>query len=101
MKINHISISREQCWNECPQRYKFRYHLEIVPEGPPAIYFTFGKIVHRIIEEHTRAKGEVSLDKLTKDILSGKLELQPGEKAPKLEPEYKNKLVKTFESLTI
>lgn len=97
MNIDHISISREQCYNECPQKYKFRYHLKLVPEGPPPIYFTFGKIVHRIIEEHTRHKGAVDLNKITKDILTGRIPLEYGKPAPKLEPDYKNKLVKHLE----
>lgn len=94
MKINHISISRESCWQECKQKYKFRYHLEVASPEPTAVYFTFGKIVHRAIEEYTKCKGSIELDKITKDILSGKLELQPGEKCPPLDTEHKQKLVR-------
>ncbi len=94
MKINHISISREQCFSECSQKYKFRYHLETVSPEPTPIYFTFGKIVHRIIEEYTRAKGTIAIDKLTKDLFSGKMDLEPGKKCPELNVEYKNKLVR-------
>lgn len=97
MNIDHISISREQCYNECPAKYRFRYHFKIIPDGPPPIYLTFGKIVHKIIEEHTKGKGVIPLAKITKDVLAGKIELEPGSKAPKLEPEYKNKLVKHLE----
>jgi CRISPR/Cas system-associated exonuclease Cas4 (RecB family) len=94
MKINHISISRESTYQECPQKYKFRYHLEMASPEPTPIYFTFGKIVHRIIEEYTKCKGEQPIDKLAKDILTGKLDLEPGKKAPPLDAEHKNKLVK-------
>jgi len=97
MHIEHISISREQTWNECQAKYRFRYHLKVIPEGPVPIYLTFGKIVHKVIEEHSRNKGEIPLAKITKEILAGNIELEPGLKAPKLEPEYKNKLVKHLE----
>lgn len=98
MKINHISISREQCWKECQQAYKFRYHLEVIPNKPQPIYFAFGKIVHVAIEHYTRCKGERKIEDIAKDVLSGKIELQPGEVAPPLDPEYKNKLTKHLQN---
>jgi len=94
MKIEHISVSREQVWKLCQQQYKFRYHLKVIPDGPPAIYLTFGKIVHRIIEIHTKSKGKEDINKIRKDILSGKIELEPGVVAPALDIEYNNKLNK-------
>jgi hypothetical protein len=97
MKIPHISISREGCYRECPKKYHFRYHLEVIPEGPPHIYLTFGSIVHRIIEEHTKGKGQIPIDKIIKDVLSGKIEINPGEPNPPLDVEHKNKLKKHLE----
>jgi CRISPR/Cas system-associated exonuclease Cas4 (RecB family) len=98
MKINHISISRDSCWQECQQKYKFRYHLEVVVPGVTLIYLTFGKIVHKIIETYTLDRGKTSLDKISKDVLTGKIDLEPGSKAPALNTEYKNKLVKHLQN---
>ena len=30
MKISHISVSRKGIWEECQQKYKFRYELQTV-----------------------------------------------------------------------
>lgn len=94
MKINHISISREQCFAECPQKYKFRYHLQTISPEPTPVYFTFGKAVHTIAEHYVRGKGTIPVDKLTKDLLSGEIELEPGKKCPEFDVEQKNKLSK-------
>src|SRR6185295_3062375 len=53
VRIEHISISRESIWNECQYKYKYRYHLDLKPPEEP-IYFEYGKIVHKIIEDYTR-----------------------------------------------
>ncbi len=105
MKIEHISISRESCFLECQQKYKFRYHLQTVTDEPEPFYFVFGKIVHKIIEEHTRAKGKKDLTSVTKSVLSGKVPLEPeivekgvvirpAKKAPRLDSEHQNKLIR-------
>lgn len=85
MKIDHISISRENTWHECAQKYKFKYHLNVIPDVETPFYFTFGKIVHRVIEEHTRAKGSKSINQAKSEILSGKVELEPSKKCPPLD----------------
>lgn len=87
MKIDHISISRESVIEECEQKYKFRYHLGLVPDGPVPFYFTFGKIAHKIIETHTLAGGEKTIGKIKSDVLTGRIELEPGVKAPSLDNE--------------
>lgn len=92
MKIEHISVSRQSLWTECQQRYKYKYHLEVITDVPTPFYFTFGKLMHKIIEEHTRSKGEKSLSRVKSEVLSGQIELEPGQKAPSLDNEYHNKL---------
>src|SRR6185436_6197730 len=92
MKIEHISISREGLWQECHQKYKYRYHLEVISDLPTPFYFTFGKLVHKIIEEHTRGRGEKTLNSIKSDVLSGKIELEPGKKAPALDNDSHRKL---------
>lgn len=85
MKIDHISISRESVWQECKQKYKYRYHLEVIPDVETPFYFVFGKLVHKIIEEHTKERGNKTLNSIKSDVLSGKIELEPGKKAPTLD----------------
>jgi CRISPR/Cas system-associated exonuclease Cas4 (RecB family) len=100
MKIDHISASRESLWEECQEKYRFRYHLKIIPDVPTPFYFTFGKIVHKIIEEHTRAKGEKTLAKVKSDVLSGAVELEPGKKCPHLDNESHVRLSKHLSNYT-
>lgn len=92
MNIEHISISREGVWTQCQQLYKFKYHLKVIPDVPTPFYFTFGKLVHRIIEEHTKAKGKETISKIKSDILTGKLEFEPGKEAPHLDNENHRRL---------
>jgi len=92
MNIEHISVSREGVWSQCHMLYKFKYHLKVIPDGPTPFYFTFGKLVHRIIEEHTRAKGKLTIQQIKNDILSGKLEFEPGKEAPTLDSPSQKRL---------
>jgi hypothetical protein len=89
MKINHISISRENTWNECEKKYYYRYHMELLPLVEP-IYFLYGKIVHKIIEVYTRAKGTANITEVTNNVLSGDILLEEGRAAspdkPAVEP---------------
>lgn len=87
MNIEHISISRKQTWDDCQQKYKYRYHLKEVSQEPTPFYFTFGKIVHKIAEEHTKHKGEKSLTQIKNEVISGQIELEPGTKCPRLDNE--------------
>ena len=52
MNIEHISVSRKQCFDTCKAQYKYRYHLKIVSEAPTADHFTYGKIVHKVAENY-------------------------------------------------
>lgn len=92
MKIPYISVSRLQCYQQCPAQYKFKYHLELATDIPTPFYFTFGKLVHKIIEEHTRAQGQKSISSIKSEILSGQIELEPGSKCPPLDNESHNRL---------
>lgn len=92
MKIEHISVSRHDCYQECDAKYRFRYHLQVVSDLPVQPYFTFGKIVHRAIEEFTRADGKRNINEIVDEITSGKMELERGQVAPPMPPEYRVKL---------
>lgn len=94
MNINHISVSRSQVWNTCQYQYFYKYHLQAPSPAPTPIYFTFGSIVHIIIELFTKTRGKQDINSIIKDVLSGKTEISPGVKAPPLDVEYKNKLNK-------
>lgn len=91
MKINHISVSRTETYNQCAAKYRYRYHLGIIPETTP-FYFTFGKIAHKIIEEYTAGRGEISIKTITDQVLGGEMEIEPGVKAPVLKPWEFNRL---------
>lgn len=94
MKIDHISISRESTWQECELRYKYHYDLQLPSPVPTPFYFTFGKIVHVIIDEHTKARGAKSISRVKSEILSGQIELEPGVKAPPLDNEQHKNLTR-------
>lgn len=94
MDIEHISVSRMQCYHQCEAQYKFKYHLKVKTDVPTQFYFTFGKIVHRIIEEHTKSKGEKTIQRIKSELLSGQLELEHGTTAPALDNESHTRLNK-------
>jgi CRISPR/Cas system-associated exonuclease Cas4 (RecB family) len=91
MNIEHISCSRKQTYDECAQKYKYRYHLKLIPEGPAAPYLTYGKMVHRVAEEFVKGQGMVPIEEIAKDILTGRILLEEGVAAPPLDGEYKKK----------
>ena len=88
----HISVSRKQTWNECQQKYKFRYHLKMIPEGPEQPYFTYGKVVHKIAEVFVQEQGQRTIDEIASDVLAGRIEYQEGLGKPSLGREYMSKL---------
>ena len=102
MDINHISVSRSDTYKQCPQKYKFRYHLK-VPSGPMPDYLVYGKLVHKIIEEYTSAKGEKCINEIRHGCLNGDILLDEGkENEPKprevLSNTYLTKLSKHLNS---
>lgn len=96
MDINHISISRKQCFDQCTQQYKYRYHLKTPSSVPEPYYFTYGKFVHRCAEEFVANEGKKQLGVIVKEILNGVLPLEAkGDKItlmPPLPEDYKARL---------
>ena len=95
MNINHLSVSRTQLWHDCRLKYKLKYHLKIVSPEPEQPYFLYGKMVHKIIEEYTRSRGETNINEIRKRCLDGDIVLEEGKNiVPRkvLPAEYINKL---------
>lgn len=88
----HMSVSRKQTWNECQAKYKFRYHLKIIPDVPTQPYFVYGTLVHKIAETYVQEKGQKPISEIASDCLSGKIEVEKGKGPPQLDAEYKKKL---------
>jgi CRISPR/Cas system-associated exonuclease Cas4 (RecB family) len=91
MKIPHISVSRADNYEGCPQRYKYRYELEVMPKEE-AFHFTYGKIVHKIAELYVKNKGEMLISEAASEVLEGKVEIEENKFAPKLTNEYMTRL---------
>lgn len=96
MKINHLSVSRKQLWNDCQAKYKYKYHLELPVVGELAQPLVYGSIIHKIAEEYTLKKGKKLLSEVATGVLTGKIPLtdRNGQvtKMPKLNAEYQRKL---------
>ena len=89
----HISVSRSQTWNDCQAKYRFRYHLKIVPDEPVQPYFVYGKVVHKIAEEYVRNQGSTPIQNIASDVLSGKIKTEDNATAPPvLAEDYRRKL---------
>lgn len=100
MDIAHISVSRKKCFDTCAQQYKYRYHLKVPRPGEEPFYFIYGKIIHKIAEEYVRLKGEVSVGDISKEVLRGKIEVEPGQSAPtELPPDYKRKFTRHLRAI--
>lgn len=91
MKILHTSVSRTENYIRCPQSYKYRYHLDIIPETTP-FHFTFGKIVHKIIEVYTLNRGKKSINEVQKEVLDGTIPYEEGKTIPNLDNLVKQRL---------
>lgn len=76
MLIEHISVSRKQTFKECPKRYSYKYHLKIPDEQPEQMFFTYGKVIHRIAELYVEGKGKKQIGKIAEDVLKGKVPLE-------------------------
>ena len=88
----HISVSRKQTWSDCQQKYKYRYHLKMIPEGPEQPYFVYGKVVHKIAEVFVQEQGQRTIESIAADVLSGKIPREEGAGPPILDSEYRKKL---------
>lgn len=88
----HMSVSRRQTWDECPVKYKFRYHLKVISDEPIQPYFAYGKLVHKIAEVYVQEQGQKPIDLIATECLSGKIEIEKDQPPPILDGEYKRKL---------
>ena len=92
MNIEHISVSRGKSYKQCPYYYKLKYHDKIPNPGEEQFYFVYGKIVHKIAEQHVVEGGSRTIKEISGDILKGKIEIENGKKAPPLPTNYRNRL---------
>lgn len=95
MNISYLSVSRKQCWDLCQQQYKYRYHLNVVPNKPQQIYFTYGQIIHKGAELFVESKGNNTLEYYIKNIIEGNIPYNDKENKKEkinLPKEYHNKL---------
>lgn len=87
----HMSVSRKQTWQDCQAKYRFRYHLKIIPDVPVQPYFVYGKLVHKVAEVYVQEQGKIPIEKIASDCLNGNIEVEEGQPPPILNNEYKNK----------
>lgn len=103
MKIEHISVSRKECFDECWTKYRFRYHEKLPSPFPEPPYFAYGKTVHKIAEVYVQKQAEMPINEVTKLILSGKIPIEErfGKVtfAPHLSPEYRDRLPEHLRSI--
>ena len=91
MDIEHISVSRKQTFDECPARYKYRYHDKIVSLEPTPDYLIYGKIVHKVAEYYVKEQGKKDIGSIANEVLSGKILLDQCGPSPALPSTYKKK----------
>ena len=99
----HISVSRQQTWSDCQAKYRYKYHLKLISDEPVQPYFIYGKLVHKIAEVYVQEQGKKDINEITKECLSGKIEVEEGKGPAIIENEYKKKLpehVKNIKTLT-
>lgn len=99
MNINHISVSRKKCFDQCAQQYKFRYHLKTPSPVDEPFYFVYGTLVHTIAELYVNNGGKTPINELAADILGGKILLENDLKCPALPQEYAKKLPKHLKAI--
>ena len=92
MKIEHISVSRGKSYRQCPYYYKLKYHDKVPNPGEEQFYFVYGKIIHKIAEQHIVEEGARSIKEVSKDVIEGLIEIEEGKKAPPLPADYKSRL---------
>jgi CRISPR/Cas system-associated exonuclease Cas4 (RecB family) len=97
MLIEHISVSRDKLWHTCEQNYKFQYHLKIPSLEKNPIHFEYGTIIHKIIEIHSKNKGNLDINSVAKEVMKDKVEL-PAEYKKKL-PEHLRQYLRLCEKI--
>jgi RecB family exonuclease len=103
MDIKTISVSRKSVFDECPAKYKYKYHFKLDSGLPEPFYFVYGKIIHKIAEEYVEKKGENPLNEVAKQVLQGKIPIEENTFAPKLPDDYKKRMpghLKSIKKLT-
>ena len=91
MIINHLSVSRSQCFELCQTQYKYKYHLKVIPDKPEQIYFVYGKLIHKAAEIYVKQKAQEPIFEIGKKLLSREIEFEDSSKLDTLTTEYKNK----------
>ena len=91
MRIDHLSVSRTQCFDLCQQQYKYRYHLKVIPDKPEQIYFMYGKLVHKAAEMYVEEKGKRPIQEIGKLLLNGEIPFEGTNSLARLTTEYHNK----------
>ena len=89
MIIEHVSVSRKQCYDQCPAQYKYKYHDKIISNEPTADHFTYGSIVHKVVEEYIKGQGKKNIQKIALELLKGEILLENNTKSPQLPDQYK------------
>ena len=91
MNIDHLSVSRHGVIKECPQKYKYKYHLRLTTDEPEPYYFAYGTMIHKIAEEFVRGRGQRDLYDIAHDVLNGVIPMEDDRKAPPLDPQYRDR----------
>jgi CRISPR/Cas system-associated exonuclease Cas4 (RecB family) len=94
MNIEHLSVSRSGCFDQCKQQYKFRYHLKVIPARPEQLYFTYGKLVHTAAELYVLGKGSRPITDIVSDLLQGRIDFEGSDNICRLDDSYYKKLYK-------
>lgn len=92
MHIEHISVSRNSCFEQCQQQYKFRYHLKVLPNKPEQVYFTYGKLVHTAAEIYVESKGQRPIHDIVLDLVQGRIDFDGSQNLCNLDQTYFTKL---------
>src|SRR4051812_25249589 len=92
MKIDHISVSRKQTYDQCHLKYKYKYDLLKVSPEPEPVYFAYGSAVHKIAEEYVRAKGARTITEVAADVMNGTIVIKENVSCPKFPSDYQAKL---------
>lgn len=99
MEINHMSPSRYEIFDTCPQKYKYRYHLKQASTLPEPFYFVYGKIIHKIAEIYVERKGQCSILEIANDIMQKKIAIENNKFAPEIPYEYKIRMPEHLRSI--
>jgi CRISPR/Cas system-associated exonuclease Cas4 (RecB family) len=91
MLINHLSVSRSQCFELCQQQYKYRYHLKVIPDKPEQIYFVYGKLIHKAAEIYVEKKGQEPIFDIGHKLLNRIYDFDGSKNLHLLNTEYRNK----------